>query len=176
MTDLHEAVELPEFVEQDVVVRRTPASVILAIVVAAGLLVGLLGVGLTAFIVSVSHTEQGLCGGLGVPCTSLSLTRVTALSGLKLPAGTQVTGAFYNHTTTSTDFWASVRLPAGASVALEKYQGYGAPSLAAEVAWEKKMHSLVYLGATDGNIVHTVISAVDRSGHRELFLSYTAGP
>ncbi len=170
MTDLY------EFVEEDVVVRHTPAGMIAAIVVAVGLVVGLLGVGITAVVVAVSHTEQGLCGAFGVPCTSLSVQRVSDLAGLTLPAGSQVIGAYYNHTSSSTDFWASVRLPARASVALEQYQPYGSPYLAAELSWAKKMHSLVSLGTTDGDIVHSVVSAVDGSGQRELFLSFNAGP
>lgn len=163
------------FVEQDVVVRRTSGGVILAVLIAAGLFVGLLGVGLTSFIVSVSHTEQGLCGGSGVPCTSLSAERVSDLSGLRLPAGTEVTGAYYNHTSKSTNFWATVQLPLHTSVHLDAYQPYGTPTLAAELDWAKRMHTLVYLGKSNGNTVHSLITGVDRSGHRELFLSFSSG-
>lgn len=165
--------EPAQFVEEDVVVRRTAGGVILAILFAAGLVVGLLGVGLTAFVVSVSHTEQGLCGGLGVPCTTLSLERVRDLSGLRLPAGTEVTGAYYNHTSTATRFWATAQLPAHATVSLDAYQPYGTPTLDAELAWAKRMHTLVYLGMTDGTTAHIVISGVNREGHRELFMSFS---
>jgi hypothetical protein len=163
------------FIEEDVVVRRTSGGVILAVLIVAGLVVGLLGVAVTAFVVSVSHTEQGLCGGLGVPCTTLSTERVADLSGLSLPPGTTVTGAYYNHTSTSTIFWASVQLPAHASVSLDAYQPYGTPTLAAERDWARRMHTLVSLGSSDGNTVRSVISAVDRAGHRELFLSFSTG-
>jgi len=168
-------IEPDYFVEHDVVVRRASGGVILATVVGVGLIVGLLDVGLSSFVISVSHTEQGLCGGLGIPCTSLSLDRVDDLSGLKLPGGTEVTRAYYNHTTTSTEFWASVRLPPHASVALDQYQPYGTPSIAAEVAWARQMHTLVSLGESDGDTVQSVISGVDSAGNRELFLSFSTG-
>jgi hypothetical protein len=163
-----------DLVAEEVEVRRTPLAVIIAIVVAAGLVVGLIVVGVTSAFVSVSHTEQGLCGGFGVPCTSLSLDRVQALSELTLPAGSRVTGAFYNHTSSSTEFWASVRLPAHAKVALEDYQSFGVSTIPAEISWAKGKHSLVYLGRIDGNILHSVVSGVDASGTRELFLSFTS--
>jgi len=162
-------------IEQDVTVRRTTGGVILAIIITVGLIMGLLGVGLTGFIVSVSHTEQGLCGSLGIPCTSLSLSRVDDLSELNLPAGSEVTGGYYSHTTGSTKFWASVRLPPHASVALDEYQPYGTPAIPAELAWARRMHSVISLGESDGDTVHSVISGVDSVGNRELFLSFTSG-
>jgi hypothetical protein len=162
-----------DLVAEEVEVHRTPLAMIVAIVVAAGLVVGLIIVGVTAAFVSVSHTEQGLCGGFGVPCTSLSLDRVQSFSELKLPAGSQVTGAYYNHTSSSTEFWASVRLPVKAKVALEDYQSFGISTIPAETAWAKGKHSLVYLGRIRGDILHSVVSGVDVSGTRELFLSFT---
>ncbi len=169
--------DLDRLVAQDVEIRRTPFAAIVAIVVAAGLLLGGIVVGVTAAVVSVSHTEQGLCGSFGVPCTSLSLDRVRALSDLSLPDGTEVTGAFYDHTAESTSFWASVTLPDSAKSPLvsQDYQPYGIAGLAAERRWAKRMHSLEYLGLVDGSLVRSAVSGVDRAGHRELFLSFTGG-
>ncbi len=161
--------------EEDVVVRRTPLAVIVAIVLAAGVVVGLLGVGVTAAVVSVSHTEQGLCGGFGVPCTSLPLERVKSLSGVALPGDAQVAEAYYNRTATSTSFHAVVLLPTGIGSALQNYESYGIAASAAERNWAKRMHALVYLGVADGDIVRNAVTGVDATGEHEVFLSYTTG-
>jgi hypothetical protein len=126
-------------------------------------------------VVSVSHTEQGLCGGFGVPCTSLSLQRVSSLSGVALPGDAQVADAFYNRTTTSTSFHAAVLLPSGIGRALVDYEPYGLATSAAEQHWAKRMHSLVYLGISDGDIVRNAVTGVDTRGEHEVFLSYTIG-
>jgi hypothetical protein len=161
--------------EEDVVVRRTPVGVIVAIVIAAGIIVGLLGVGITAAVVNVSHTEQGLCGGFGVPCTSLPLERVVSLSGVALPGDARVGEAYYNRTATSTSFHAVVVLPTGIHAALTNYEPYGLAITPAEKKWAKGMHSLVYLGISDGDIVRNAVTGVDAQGEHEVFLSYTTG-
>ncbi len=167
---------LDELTEEDVVVRRTPVGIIVAIVLAAGIAVGLLGVGLTATVVKVSHTELGLCGGFGVPCTSLSLERVKALSGVALPVDAQVSEAYFNSTATSTEFHAIVLLPTGIGSALANYESYGLAITPVEKRWATRMHSLVYLGVADGDIVRNAVTGVDARGEHELFLSYTTGP
>jgi hypothetical protein len=164
---------LDELVEEDVVVRRTPVGVIVAIVLAVGIVVGLVGVGLTVGVVNVSHTEQGLCGGFGVPCTSLSLERVKSLSGVSLPGDARVSEAYYNRTATSTTFHAVVLLPTGIGSALVNYEPYGLAITAAERSWAKRMHSLVYLGTADGPVVRNAVTGVDARGEHEVFLSYT---
>ena len=164
--------------EADVEVRRTPVGVIIAIVIAAGLVLGGLAAGAIAFGVTVSHTEQGLCGSLGVPCTSLSVERVGSLSGLSFPAGTEVTGAHYNRTPNGTTFWATVVLPvsAGDPLANTGYESIGIPVTAREQRWEKGKRSLTYLGEIDGNVTHSAVEGRDRAGHRALYLSFTSGP
>jgi hypothetical protein len=160
---------------EDVVVRRTPVAVIVAIVLAAAVVVGLLGVGFTAVVVNVSHTEQGLCGSFGVPCTSLSLERVKALSGVALPGDAQVSEAYYNSTATSARFHAVVLLPTGIGAALSEYEPYGLATSATELRWAKSMHSLDYLGVADGDIVRNAVTGVDAKGEHEVFLSYATG-
>jgi hypothetical protein len=166
---------LDELAEEVVTVRRTPVGVIVAVLLAAGIVVSLLVVGLTAAVVTVSHTEQGLCGGFGVPCTSLSLARVKSLSGVALPGDAGVSEAYYNQTATSTRFHAVVLLPTGIGAALTNYEPYGLATSAAEEKWAKKMHSLVYLGISDGDIVRNAVTGVDGKGEHEVFLSYATG-
>jgi hypothetical protein len=168
---------LDDIAPEEVTVRSTPIGVIIAIVLAVGVVVGLLAVGATAAVVAVSHTEQGLCGGFGVPCTSLSLQRVRSLSGVALPDGSRVTEAYYNHTTASgSTFWAAVTLPAGRTAPLEQYQPYGLARLAPELTWAKRMHSLSYLGMADGQYVRNAVTGIDDAGRTEVFLFFATGP
>jgi hypothetical protein len=162
-------------VPADVVERRTPAGAIVGIVVAAGLVLGGLVAGATAATVAISHTELGLCGDLGVPCTSLSLDRVRSLSGLALPDGATVTRAYYNRTAEAETFASTVVLPRGARDPLigSLYQSY--PYAPVPTAETKRLTSLAYSAEIDGNDIHYALSGIDGAGRQELILNFDAG-
>jgi hypothetical protein len=153
--------------------RHSHPGVIAAVIVAAGLAVGALVIGGASAAVTISHTELGLCGSFGVPCTSLSLDRVRSLSGIELPAAAVVKDAYYNQTTDATTFRSVVVLPAGATDPIGNgYQSYPDLPLAAQKRWSTTLHDLTYFAAIDGNVVHDAIEGIDKSGHRELVLSF----
>jgi hypothetical protein len=159
--------------EKEVEPRHSHPGVIAGIIVAAGLAVGALVIGGATAVVAISHTELGLCGSFGVPCTSLSLDRVRSLSGVELPDGSNVAKAYYNQTAKLTTFRSVVVLPAGAVDPVGSgYESYPDLPIAARKAWSTKLDHLTYYAAIDGNVVHDVIEGIDRAGHRELALSF----
>ena len=103
----------PTEVEQRTTSVRT---VLITLVLGAVVLVALV-IGIGAAVVGVSQTEQGFCGRTAVPCASLSAERVSAISGVALPAGTTVLSAAsgaVDGDDTLTTLRAEVLLPAGA--------------------------------------------------------------
>lgn len=91
------------------------------------LLLSLLGVGLLIGAVAgigswvlgtFAQTEAGLCRLTWAACTELSLESVEQLSGLDLPAGTEVVSGYAQELGTLHEFRAEVILPEGGAVTM----------------------------------------------------------
>jgi len=105
--------ELPE--PQDVVVERSTGQVVrlAASLVGAGAGAALIIALAVWFFGGLAQSEAGLCRATWVPCTSLSLASVEQLSGVDLPAGTEVVSGYAQEYGESTTFRAHVVIPAG---------------------------------------------------------------
>jgi hypothetical protein len=91
------------------------------------LLLALLGAGLVLGVVvavggtllgSFSQTEAGLCRVTWAPCTELSAGSVQSLSGVELPAGTEVLSGYAQELGTLVEFRAVVVLPSEGRVTM----------------------------------------------------------
>lgn len=78
---------------REVEVRRTSVPAVVITLLAAAIVFGGIAFAIGAAVVTVSQTEQGLCGTTVVPCTSLSVERVADLSDIAFPAGSTVLDA-----------------------------------------------------------------------------------
>lgn len=104
-----------DFVEQEVEPPRDRGALarLILSLVGAGLLAGLILLGVGWAVGTFAQTEEGGCRTLPAACTSLSLASVEQFSGVDLPEGATVTSAYYQHLGDTTEFRAEVMLPAG---------------------------------------------------------------
>jgi hypothetical protein len=121
--------ELPE--AQEVVVEH-PRSQGVRLAVAlllAGLVAGALALLGALLVGGVAQTEAGLCRVTWAPCSELSAASVESLSGVELPAGSEVRSGYAEETSTVLEFRAEVVLPEGGDVTLSNaYQRLDAPA------------------------------------------------
>lgn len=87
---------------------------LLGIGVVLGLIFGVGGL----FFGSFSQTEAGLCRVTWAACTELSPGSVAQLSGVDLPAGTEVVSGYAQELSTLHEFRAEVVLPEGGAVTM----------------------------------------------------------
>ena len=109
------SIGLPPAQEVEAPRERGQLARLLAVLVGAGILLGIIVAGFTGFFTSFAQTEAGLCRVLPAPCTSLPLTSVEHFAGVDLPDGTDVVSAYSQEGLGTLDFRAEVLLPPDAS-------------------------------------------------------------
>jgi hypothetical protein len=154
--------------------RASPARMLLTLLGAAvGVTALVLGAGWA--IGAISHTEQGFCGD-PVPCTSLSLDRVRALSLVDLPQGTEVVDVYYRRGLKSAEFRSTVRLPAGSGdpLAGSGYDAYPDVPVSGRKGWAASLHDVGYAASIEDGTPHLAIHGIDREGRREIYFQSMA--
>lgn len=91
--------------------RAQGARLGLALVI-AGLVAGAIALVIAFVVGGFAQTEAGLCRLTWAPCSELSVASVEALSGVDLPAGTEVLTGYAQESPSGLTFRAEVILPA----------------------------------------------------------------
>jgi hypothetical protein len=173
--------------------RATSVRTVLLSLLAAAVVVAGVVVGIGWFVGAISHTEADFCGRASTPCTSLSAESVAKYAAVELPAGVEVTDAYYLDWATAmvrtevpeaAGFSAAVRLPAGAE-AVSLGTEYGAAMDESEIPtdvlarWDDQLDDIVYSSRIDDNnptdpVVRTALRGTDSDGR--LVYEFTATP